>query len=112
MRSCDVIPHITGIIKPAAQPLFPSDSKTEYEWNATQIDIVLTNKNSDETVIQKNITGFFTGIEVEGLSSGNIKRLIEGGYDSIPKIIRMTLTDYLKIDGFKEKLATKIKNGI
>ena len=24
----------------------------------------------------------------------------------------MTLTDYLKIDGFKEKLATKIKNGI
>jgi len=112
VRSGDVIPHITGIIKPAAQPLFPSDSKTEYEWNATQIDIVLTNKNSDETVIQKNITGFFTGIEVEGLSSGNIKRLIEGGYDSIPKIIRMTLTDYLKIDGFKEKLATKIKNGI
>jgi len=112
VRSGDVIPHITGIIKPAAQPLFPSDSKTEYEWNATQIDIVLTNKNSDETVIQKNITGFFTGIEVEGLSSGNIKRVIEGGYDSIPKIIRMTLTDYLKIDGFKEKLATKIKNGI
>jgi DNA ligase (NAD+) len=112
IRSGDVIPHIIHITQKASHPLLPSEHEHEYKWNETGIDIILIDKESDETVIQKNITGFFTGIEVEGLSSGNIKRLIQAGYDSIPKIISMEIVDYLKIDGFKEKLASKIKEGI
>ena len=41
-----------------------------------------------------------------------MKRLMDAGFDSVSKIVRMTKDDYLTIDGFKEKMATKIHNGI
>ena len=66
----------------------------------------------DETVREKIITGFFKGIEVEGLGSGNVSRIIEAGYNTIPKIINMTTGDFLKVEGFKITMANKIYNGI
>jgi predicted nucleic acid-binding protein len=66
----------------------------------------------DPTVKEKNITGFFKGIGVDGLSSGNISRIIKAGYDTIPKIVHMKKEDFLKVEGFKDKLADKIYNGI
>jgi NAD-dependent DNA ligase len=66
----------------------------------------------DETVREKNITCFFKGIEVEGLGSGNISRIIEAGFDTVPKIINMTTEDFLKVEGFKSTMANKIYNGI
>jgi NAD-dependent DNA ligase len=49
---------------------------------------------------------------VEGLSSGNINRMVNAGFDSVPKILNMTIADFLKVEGFKEKTATKLYNGI
>jgi NAD-dependent DNA ligase len=109
IRSGDVIPHIQSVLIPANKPLFPEDT---WEWNETQVDIVLVNKNENETVIEKNLTGFFTGIEVDGLSSGTIRKLISAGYDTIPKIIRMTEQEFMQVPGFKDKLSKKIKDGI
>jgi NAD-dependent DNA ligase len=83
-----------------------------FKWNDTHIDVMLEDIESDETVKEKNITGFFKGIGVEGLSSGNIKRIIEAGYDSVPKILRMEIPDFLEVHGFKEKTATKLYDGI
>ena len=73
---------------------------------------MLLNINEDPVVIEKNITGFFKGIEVDGLGGGNVARIIETGYDTVPKIICMTKDDFLKVDGFKDKMATKIHTGI
>jgi len=109
IRSGDVIPYIRKIIVPAEQPKMPSIS---YKWNDTHIDIMLENIDSDETVREKNITGFFRGIGVDGLSSGNIRRIIDAGFDTVSKILRMTIDDLLTVEGFKEKTATKIYNGI
>jgi NAD-dependent DNA ligase len=67
---------------------------------------------SDETVKEKNITGFFRGIGVEGLSSGNIARIIKAGYDSVPKILNMTVEQLKNVEGFQLKTATKIHDGI
>jgi NAD-dependent DNA ligase len=83
-----------------------------YKWNSTNVDIILENMDQDITVREKNITGFFKGIEVEGLGSGNISRIMESGYDSVPKIINMTTNDFLKVEGFKSTMANKIYNGI
>lgn len=110
VRSGDVIPHIMSVITPAPEPKMPND--IEYVWNETNIDIVLVDIESDRTVRLKNITSFFTGIEVAGLSSGNVKRLMDAGYDSVGKILRMTVDDFLKVDGFKEKSATKLYENI
>ena len=86
--------------------------KDEYVWNSTNVDIMLENKETNETVINKTITGFFKIIGVEGLSTGNIKRIMEAGFNTIPKIIKMSKDDFLKVEGFKDKLATKISTGI
>jgi NAD-dependent DNA ligase len=62
--------------------------------------------------LAKNITGFFRGIEVEGLSSGNISRIIDAGFDSVSKILKMSVEDFKKVEGFKEKMANKLQQNI
>lgn len=109
IRSGDVIPYIRKVVVPAEEPKMPS---VPFKWNDTHVDIMLEDLGSDETVREKNITGFFRGIGVEGLSTGNIKRIMEAGYDSVPKILNMTIADFLQVDGFKEKTATKLHDGI
>lgn len=109
IRSGDVIPHIKSIIVPSLEPKMPD---VPYKWNDTGVDIMLINADEDPVVKEKNITGFFKGIEVDGLGGGNVARIIEAGYDTVPKIIQMTEADFLKVEGFKEKMATKIYTGI
>ena len=109
IRSGDVIPKIEEVITPAETPLMP---KEKYTWNETHVDIMLENKEDDETVKLKNIAGFFKAIEVEGLGEANIKKIIKVGGNSIGKIIAMTISDLMKVEGFKEKMATKIYNSI
>lgn len=46
------------------------------------------------------------------MSSGNVARIVHSGYDTVPKIIKMTVDDLLKVEGFREKTATKIHDGI
>ena len=109
IRSGDVIPHIKSVITAAPEAKMPD---VPYKWNDTHVDIMLENVADDATVKEKNITGFFRGINVEGLSSGNISRLIQAGFNSVPKILKMTEQDFLKVEGFKGKLAHKIYSGI
>jgi len=105
IRSGDVIPHIRKVVVPASEAKMPN---VPYKWNDTHVDVLLEDIESDEIVKAKNITGFFRGIEVEGLSSGNISRIIAAGYDSVPKILQMTPQDFLQVEGFKEKTAQKL----
>jgi NAD-dependent DNA ligase len=109
IRSGDVIPHIRGVTVPATEAKMPD---VPYKWNDTHVDIMLEDVSSNMTVVEKNITGFFRGIGVDGLSSGNVARIVAAGYDTVPKIIRMTKEELLKIEGFKDKLTTKIYDGI
>jgi NAD-dependent DNA ligase/DNA polymerase/3'-5' exonuclease PolX len=109
IRSGDVIPHIRKVTVSADQAKMPT---VPYKWNDTHVDIMLENIDSDETVREKNISGFFKGIEVDGLGAGNVARIIQSGFDTVPKIIKMTMDDFLHVEGFKKTMATKIYNGI
>ena len=109
IRSGDVIPYIRKVIVAADESKMPS---VPFKWNDTHIDVMLEDIESDETVKEKNITGFFKGIGVEGLGAGNIKRIIQAGYDTVPDILKMSVDDFLEVDGFKEKTATKLYDGI
>jgi NAD-dependent DNA ligase len=109
IRSGDVIPHIRKVTVPAEQAKMPS---VPFKWNDTHVDIMLEDLGSDETVKEKNITGFFRGVGVEGLSSGNVARIIQAGYDTVPEIIKMEVNDLLQVEGFKDKTANKLYNGI
>lgn len=113
VRSGDVIPEIEDrddvVIQPADKPLFPQE---EYVWNETHVDIMLADKTSNKMVTIKTITNFFKQLEVDGIGEGNVKKLVDGGYDTIAKIIGMTREDFLKIDGFKNTMATKLSTNI
>ena len=107
IRSGDVIPHITKVIKPSTSPKMPD---LPYKWNSTHIDIMLETPTNNITVVTKNITQFFD--EVDGLGPGNIKKMIDSGFDSVSKIIGMSKEDFLTVDGFKEKTANKLYTNI
>ena len=109
IRSGDVIPHIRKVVVSSDKPKMPN---VLYQWNSSHVDIMLENLDSDSTVREKNITGFFRTIGVEGFSSGNVSRIMKSGFDTVAKIIHMTVDDLEKIDGFQRKTATKIHDGI
>lgn len=109
IRSGDVIPYIKSIIQPAEQTKLPDMS---YHWNDTHVDMILDEIDDNESVIEKNITAFFTSLKVDGLSEGNVKRIMKAGFKTIPKIILMKETDFEGVEGFKEKMIKKIYNGI
>lgn len=109
IRSGDVIPHIYSVIKSSNEGLMPS---IEYVWNKTNVDIILKNKTECNQVKEKIITNFFKNIGVEGLSTGNVLRIMKLGFDTIEKILKMTYEDFMSIEGFKETLSNKIYKNI
>jgi len=109
VRSGDVIPYIKSVTVPADKPLMP---KVPYRWTDTLVDIVLENAAEDTTVLEKNITNFFVSLEVDGLSSGNVKRMMAAGFHSIHSILLAKKEDFLKVEGFKQKMVDKIYDSI
>jgi DNA ligase (NAD+) len=111
IRSGDVIPKILGVIVPATEPKMPTEA---YTWNATHVDILIDDAGNNKTVQEKNIVAFFTELEVDGLKAGNIKKIMEAGFDTVPKILAMTKSDFEKC-GFKstaEKYVANIKEQV
>jgi NAD-dependent DNA ligase len=108
IRSGEVIPHILEIKTFSKEGKMPN---VLYKWSESQIDIILEDLDND-VVKRKKIVLFLKTIGVEDISEGIVKKIMEKGYDSIEKIICLNTEDYLKINGFQEKLANKIYNGI
>ena len=109
IRSGDVIPHIKAVTMPAESAKMPEQP---YVWSDKHVDVLLADVNSDPEVALKNITAFFVGIGVEGLAKGNVKRLVEAGLDSVPKIIKANQSDFANA-GFKslaQKFVQNIQN--
>ena len=109
IRSGDVIPYIKSVTQPAETSKMPD---VPYIWSDKHVDVMLENITEDSTVNEKVITAFFVELGVDGLSGGNVKRIIKAGFDSIPKILKMNKADYENVEGFKEKMIEKVYNGI
>ena len=109
IRSGDVIPHILSVVEPAPEPKMP---EYDYVWNDTQVDIILTDGDKNEEVQFKRILSFFSALTVGGLKQGNVMKLMEAGYNTIPKIVKMEKTDFLSVPGVKEVTAEKLTTNI
>jgi len=114
IRSGDVIPYINKVIKPSEAPKMP-EPMSNYIWNDTNIDLILKEELKCENidVIEKQIAGFFKKLKVEGLSNGNVRKILNyDGNASIESICNMTKEDFKKVPGFQEKMASKISDSI
>jgi len=108
IRSGDVIPHVNKVIK-SVSPQMP---KVSYEWTSTGVDIVLEHANKDKDVIGKQLLAFFQGMDVDGIGPGTIVRFVNKGYDTIEKILAMSIEDIKELEGFQEKSSKKVYNSI
>lgn len=115
VRSGDVIPYINKIIKKSKDWLKPN---INYEWSETNVNIiaVFDNKKDSKKYQQKYeivlITNFFNVLKAPNISIGIITKLYNNKYNTIKKILNMKITDFLKIDGIKDKIANKLYNSI
>lgn len=109
IRSGDVIPKIQSVIKSSEEPKLPTEG---CYWNENNIELILDRPDDNDVVKMKNIHLFFEKMGVVGLGEGNVKRIINAGYDDIFKIIKMSKEDYMKVEGFKEKMSNKILENI
>uniref|UniRef100_A0A6C0HSV2 DNA ligase (NAD(+)) n=1 Tax=viral metagenome TaxID=1070528 RepID=A0A6C0HSV2_9ZZZZ len=109
IRSGDVIPHIKSVTIPAENPKMPEES---YHWTKNHVDLVLDNLENNQKVKEKNITEFFTKLEVDGLSVKTVEKIMEAGLDTIPKILKAPKSEFYKVKGFKETMVNKIYEGI
>ena len=109
IRSGDVIPKIMEVIKPAHQAKMPD---IPWKWNATHVDAVLKDTTEHPVVLMKNIAHFFKKLDVVGLGRGNVTRIIDAGFRSVPAILKMSEADFLKVEGFKERMAKKVFDSI
>lgn len=110
IRSGQVIPYITTVLKASntGQPMLPDN--IPYEWNKTGVDIIVTEK-SDE-LDKKILCSFFEKVKVKGVSTGIINKLYDNGYNTISKVLKITIHELLTIDGVKQKSAQNIYNAL
>jgi NAD-dependent DNA ligase len=108
IRSGDVIPHISKVLQSVA-PQLPANP---YNWTSTGVDMVLQNASNDSQVIGKQLLAFFQGMDVEGIGPGIISRFVDNGYDTIEKILAMSVEDIKELEGFQEKSAKKVYTSI
>jgi len=110
IRSGEVIPYLLQVIKPSKRPSLPKN--VAYHWDKNHVNIILDDANEDRTVIIRRLTKFMHDIGVENLSEGIVTRLVDNGFDTIPKVIVMTVDDFLSMEGFQKTLANKLYDNL
>jgi len=106
IRSGDVIPHIISIIK-KSNPILPD---INYHLSDSKIDAIADTEVTETKI--KKINNFFKVIEVESFSIGLVTRFYNNKFDTIQKILGMSINDMILIEGIREKRATIIYNNI
>jgi DNA ligase (NAD+) len=110
-RSGGVIPDIVEILKEsdngnAIMPNIP------YKWNKTKIDIIADTEEKNREHDIKSYTFFMKSLEIKGVGEGIITKLYDNSYDTLKKIINITKDELIEIEGFKDKSADNVLNGL
>lgn len=84
-RSGDVIPFIVGVVS-ATEAKLPDE---DVEWNATGVDLVLTDMNNDVVKLEQLID-FAAKVGIEHIGEGNMKSIFEAGFTTPTEFINMT----------------------
>ena len=112
IRSGDVIPYILDITK-KVEPSYPN---FPYKWNKSGVDLMVDESKSGDdekkALLIKNLTYFFKKMKIKNVDHAIITKFIDNELNSINKILNASIDDFLQIEGFKIKMATKIYNNI
>ena len=98
-RSGDVIPKILSVITPSPSgPQYPDPAvHGTYTWNANQVEFVLEQDN--DQVITNKLRHFLETLEIKNAGPGRVKALVDGGINTIKKLITATPEQLKAIPG-------------
>jgi NAD-dependent DNA ligase len=102
VRSGDVIPHITKVLKGASAAALPDDAST-YTWTDSNIDIVVSDKSNNPRLISY----FFEKLGTKGVSSKTYENLYEHGFKRVRDYVGIRPESFAGLPGFG---ATKAAN--
>jgi len=115
MRSGMVIPYLVDVVKKSDDfYLFPSTCPscgTILIWNDTNTHLMCTNDNCTDRKI-KQITSFFDILDVKGVRETTFRQLYNSGYDTIQKILAMSIDDFKKLERMGDSKASNIYDAI
>jgi NAD-dependent DNA ligase len=99
-RSGDVIPYIVRVDEPAMMPAMPNvDEWGDWEWNANQVDAVLSDSIDRKDVRVRKFVDVFTKLNVDNLKEGSAERLFDAGFHSIESIMNASKADLTRVLG-------------
>ena len=113
IRSGDVIPKIIRVITPVNAQM-PDIS---YEWNNTHIDIYVKKQENEKDSINlqidaKTLEHFVKKMDIKFVATGTIKKLIDSNVNTISKLLKLSIDDLMKIEGFQKVSAEKVYKSI
>tara|TARA_Y100000768_G_scaffold382669_2_gene363448 strand:- start:9988 stop:13023 length:3036 start_codon:yes stop_codon:yes gene_type:complete len=111
IKSGDVIPYIKSVLSAAKVTLMPPD-KNSYVWNETGVDIVLVNPEENIEVVTQLLTKFIIDLKIDGVGKSTVGKIVDAGYNSIGKILAMSIDDLKQIDGIGAGNGAKIRDGL
>ncbi len=107
-RSGDVIPFCQKVLTPAIAQM--PEGLEQFHWTPTGVDLVLTDKMSNATVILEQLVDFFATLNTDALGEGNLRTLVDIGFTTPESIITMTKEEMNSV--FGKAIGTKIYTGI
>lgn len=78
-------------------------------WDETMTELICHNPECKEKKIAK-LVHFFTTLEIEEFGEPSIIRLYNAGYDTIEKILNISIKELCEIEGFAKKSAVNLFN--
>lgn len=105
VRSGDVIPYITEVVKGAR-----AASRPDVDFTSDGVDFYAVDKLEEQEV--KTITYFLSALKVEGIKSSTVKKLMANGFTDIKTIVNATAKDFDGIAGFGRVSAIKLEREI
>lgn len=106
IRSGEIIPKIVDVLKRTKCPP-PDRSIGAYKWDENRTHLVLAKPTANARVVAKQLDRFFKKLDVDFMAEGTTRRMVDAGYTTIEKVLRMTKRDFLKLDGFGERAAER-----
>lgn len=110
VRSGDVIPYIMQVVEGAKTASKPS---ANYAEDGVHLRVVYSHEApKTNTRVVKELTHFFSELEVDGLKRGGVQILVDAGYDTVKKILKMSRVEAQALPGYADKSGAQLHKAL